>query len=369
MLRRHGVLAATLLGVVVAACSTSAGPTGAPGPAGGGHVTVSSRAEPLPVGFQAQFFAGGTDRSGRAVTTVTWQSVDTTVARVDTSGVVTGIRAGTTLIRAVAPDGAFGETSIRVEPSGLNESARIGHDTELGVPTDADPSDDVLIVRRQYTLSYNPARGGPNWVSWDLSATHLGDADRCNCFTADTALTRLGYPAPTTADYVSGGQYDRGHMEPSADQSATDAENAATFILTNVLPQRHDLNAGPWERLEVALRDSVRAGREVYTIAGGIFTGGVGLGTVGGRGRIAIPDSTWKIAVIMPAGRGLADIHAVGDVTVIAVNMPNVTGIQSVPWPTYLTTVASIERSTGYDFLSALPAPIQCRVEGRTCPP
>jgi endonuclease G len=206
-------------------------------------------------------------------------------------------------------------------------------------------------------------------VSWDLSATHLGASDRCNCFTADTALTRQGVKAYTTLDFISGGQYDRGHMEPSADQSTTDTENATTFFLSNVLPQRHDLNAGPWEKLEIALRDSVRAGREAYVIAGGIFTGGTGLGTLNGAGNIFIPDSTWKIVVLMPAGEGLSDITSASDVDVIAVNMPNVTGIILNDWPQYVTTVDKIQQSTGYDFLSSLPESIQCQVEGRSCTP
>jgi PKD repeat protein len=173
----------------------------------------------------------------------------------------------------------------------------------------------------------------------------------------------------STADYVAGGQWDRGHMEPSADQTTTDTENGATFFLTNILPQRHDLNAGPWEKLEIALRDSAKAGREVYQIAGGVFTNGVGLGTLNNAGKIAIPDSTWKIAIIMPGGSGLSNITSPQSVTVIAVNMPNVTGIASNGWEMYRTTVDRIQKSTGYDFLSAIPEQVQCRIEVRNCAP
>ena len=30
--------------------------------------------------------------------------------------------------------------------------ARVGHNTELGTPTDKDPSDDIIISRRHYTF-------------------------------------------------------------------------------------------------------------------------------------------------------------------------------------------------------------------------
>src|SRR6476661_513549 len=172
----------------------------------------------------------------------------------------------------------------------------------------------------------------------------------------------------TTLDYTNGG-YDRGHMEPSADQTTTDGENATTFFLTNFLPQQHNLNAGPWENLENDLRDSVKAGREAYIIAGGIFTGGVGLGSIKNEGKIQIPDSTWKIVVLMPANTGLANVTSATDMDVFVVNMPNVSGPLSSKWDDYKTTVQKIQQSTGYDFLSALPEAIQCKVEVRNCAP
>jgi endonuclease G len=241
---------------------------------------------------------------------------------------------------------------------------------EFGVPTDNDASNDVIIARKQYTISYNPQRGGPNWVSWDLSASHLGSRNRCDCYSADTALVRLGYADQmyTTLDYIGSG-YDRGHMEPSADQTTTDGENATTFFLTNFLPQQHGLNAGPWEDLENALRDSVRAGREAYIVAGGIYTNGVGLGSLKGEGKILIPDSTWKIVVMMPANTGLANVTSATDMNVFVVNMPNVATPPSPRWEDYQSTVQKIQQSTGYDFLSALPETIQCRVERRNCAP
>jgi len=337
------------------------------------NVTVSSRTVPLPVGFQTQLFPGGTDLSGNPVSdeAITWSSSDTNVLTVDSRGVITAAGVGSAKIRVTAPDGSFGETTVQTESQFFNSSARAGHNVELGLPTDANPGDDIIIERKQYTISFNARRGGPNWVSWDLSASHIGSSDRCNCFSADTALARLGAGASmfTTADYIAGGQWDRGHMEPSADQTSTDTENGTTFFLSNILPQRHDLNAGPWEKLEIALRDSAKAGREVYQIAGGVFTNGVGLGTLNDAGKIAIPDSTWKIAVIMPANTGLSQVTSPQAVTVIAVNMPNVTGISGNGWEMYQTTVARIQQSTGYDFLGRIPEQIQCRIEVRDCPP
>ncbi len=328
---------------------------------------------PLVIGYETGVFASGTDALGNSVNSgnVTWSTSDPSILQVtDSRGIVRAVGEGTARVIATAADGSTGTFTLTTEVPLYNSSARVGHNVEFGMPADADPSNDVIIAREQYTISYNPLRGGPNWVSWDLSSTHLGTRNRCNCYSADTALVRLGYGQYmyNTADYTGGG-YDRGHMEPSADQTKTDGENARTFFMTNFLPQKHGLNAGPWEDLENELRDSVNAGREAYVIAGGIFTNGVGLGTINNAGKIAIPDSTWKIVVLVPAGTGLANVASVSDVDVIAVNMPNVDAPGSNDWRNFRTTVAKIQKSTGYDFLAALPDAIECKVEGDDCAP
>src|ERR1043165_2661986 len=49
----------------------------------------------------------------------------------------------------------------------------------LGNPSDAtvDPGnpDNFLMIKDQYCLSYNNTNGGPNWVSWHLTASDIGD--------------------------------------------------------------------------------------------------------------------------------------------------------------------------------------------------
>ena len=345
-------------------------------PAPNGNVSITSGKTQLALGMQTQFFFGGTDLSGQKVTSVTWSSSDPSIITVDAKGIVTGKAVGSAQLVATAPDGATGSVAISIYlADGATSPIRLGHNTEFGEPRDANPSDDFLIRRAQYTVSYNPNRGGANWVSWNLDASHVGNVGRCSgtCYSADTVLSKAGLPAYTTADWVSNSTWDRGHMAPSADWTSSEADNNTTFFLSNFLPQAPDLNQGPWEVLEEALRDSVSAAngsREAYIIAGGIFTNGVGQGTLLNLGKIAIPDSTWKIAVITPAGTGInADGTLPQNTTVLAVNMPNVQGIRGNDWHQYVTTVAKIQQSTGYDFLALLAERTECRVEVRNCPP
>jgi DNA/RNA endonuclease G (NUC1) len=213
-------------------------------------------------------------------------------------------------------------------------------------------------------------RGTPNWVAYDLDASAFGPEDRCNCFTFDPDLP-AAFPRYTTADYTGSGAFagfgiDRGHLTRSFDRTTGTLDNAFTFYFSNVVPQAADLNQGPWAVLENDLGDLARfQNKEVYIIAGVAGNNG----TLKNEGKIVIPASTWKVAVIMPRDHGLADIVDYRDLEVIAVNMPNEPGVRNVPWQTYQTTVDAIEALTGYDLLQLLPDKVEAIVEAGIKPP
>jgi endonuclease G len=261
-----------------------------------------------------------------------------------------------TLPRGEAPAAAAEAAPVRaVEPVYRNH-------LEFGTPRDGTPADDHLMEKPQYALSYNPRRNAANWVAWNLNRTHFGDAPRSPAFTSDPALPSR-FARVVSSDYTGSG-YTRGHMVRSEERTATPEDNASTFLLTNILPQTQDLNAGPWLGLERHLQEQAqKGGREIYVLAGGIFPEQPE--TLNGRGRVAIPTHTWKIAVLLPSGQGLADVKSARDLEVIAASMPNVTGIATRSWRDYLTTVDALEEATGYDFLERLPDTLETEVERR----
>lgn len=251
----------------------------------------------------------------------------------------------------LAPDGP----SYYTYPSAIYRSH-----VELGTPTDASSSDDLILSKRQYSVSYNCAKGRPNWVSWDLNKTHFGDAARSSTFTSDASLPAGCYRV-VTGDYTNSG-YDRGHQVRSEERTWDVTDNKSTFQMTNIVPQYHDLNAGPWLAFEYYLQDLAQnQNKEIYVISGPSGN----RGTLNGAGKVQIPTYTWKIAVVMPYGLGLANITSNSSIQVIAVDMPNVTGIISRPWTDYKTTVDKLEGFTGYNFLAKLPDSIENYWEAR----
>jgi DNA/RNA endonuclease G (NUC1) len=343
---------------------------GTPGtaPSGGGGgtpagpvatVSVSPGNATLQAGQNRQYTATGRDGSGQASpTTFTWASTDTLVARVSASGMVTTVADGTASIRATSANGIMGATTLTVFTPASGAVYR--NHAAFGTPVDGDASDDILLSKQTFSLSYNSARGGPNWVSWNLNASHFGAADRCDCFSADATLP-AGASMIVTSDYTGSG-YSRGHMVMSEQRTQSDAENASTFLMTNILPQLQDMNGGPWLKFEIYTNDLARIdGREVYNVAGGLY--GASPSTLKGEGKVAIPTHTWKIIVVMNGGEGLADVASASSIQVIAVSMPNAPGIQANDWPMYRTSVDALEAATGYDFLAALPDDIEAVVE------
>src|ERR1700712_1045604 len=49
-------------------------------------------------------------------------------------------------------------------------------------------ADNYLIDRKYYIESYNKDKGEPNWVSWHLCSSDLGQTDRLNNFRPDETL-------------------------------------------------------------------------------------------------------------------------------------------------------------------------------------
>lgn len=236
----------------------------------------------------------------------------------------------------------------------------------MGNPSSAGTSslNNYLLVKPQYALSSNCSRGIPNWVSWQLNSSWLGSAPRQDDFRADTTLPSGCYRV-TSSDYTGSG-FDRGHMTPSADRTNTIANNSATFLMTNILPQAPDNNQGPWARLEDYSRSLVSQGKELYIISGGYGTGGSGSNGYANTissGRVTVPTRTWKVIVVLDGPGNASSVTT--STRVITVNMPNNQGIRNDDWRTYRVSVDSIESATGYNLLSNVSSSVQYTIEQR----
>lgn len=254
-----------------------------------------------------------------------------------------------------------------IPPGGHSSSLSRVDNLALGNPSGASLSDpnNYLMTRPQYVLSYNRSRGIANWVSWRLSQSWKGDSKRTNDFRPDPLLP-TGWYAVRPSDYTNTG-FDRGHLCPSDDRDATPEDNAATFLLTNIVPQAPRHNREVWKYLEEYERQLMSSGNEVYIIAGTSGTGGTGqtgYATSLANGKLTVPATLWKLIIVVPAGAN-DTFQITANTRIIAVNIPNNQSAADKPWPAYLTSVDALEALTGYDFLSNVPVEIQRIIEMR----
>jgi endonuclease G len=250
-----------------------------------------------------------------------------------------------------------------VRPADTNDNLALGNPS--GAVTSTSSPTNYLLIKPQYTVGYNRDAGKPLWVSWHLDQTDLGSTPRQDDFRADASLPSGWYQVKPT-DYTGSG-FDRGHNCPSADRTATVADNSATFLMSNMMPQAPNNNQQTWGDLEDYCRTLARAGNELYVVCGSYGRGGTGsMGyqtTIAG-GKIMVPSNCWKVVVILPTGSN--DISRITSSTrVIAVNTPNDNSLNAA-WGGYRTSVDAIEAAAGLDLLSTLPTSVQNALEAKT---
>lgn len=249
-----------------------------------------------------------------------------------------------------------GDSNRSSEQPATRPVAEINH-LLLGNPSNAgsDDSNNYLLLKGSFAISYNNSRGTANWISWKTSRGDLGDSIERPDFRPDPSLPK-NFVRINATDY-SGSGYQRGHLVPSSDRFGDPAANLETFMMTNIVPQTGDLNQIVWEKFESYVRYNAWRNSDVYQIAG-VYGDQGRL-----RNRVTVPSNCWKIVLIMPAGTGIGDINE--DTRIIAVDMPNTKGIAKHRWQQYQTSVRSIEQKTDYNFLDRLPEVLQEILENR----
>jgi endonuclease G len=230
----------------------------------------------------------------------------------------------------------------------------------LGNPSGATSSfansDNYLMVKPYYVLSYNNAEGIPNWVSWEVTIDDLGNAPRKQVFDPDTTLPS-GFNVVTSHEYVGSG-FQRGHMCPHSDRAANLEMSYSTFVMTNIIPQPPNVNEKAWAQLESYCRRLVRRHQHLYIMSGPIGRGGRGSNgfrELLGRDNVVVPAECWKVAVMVPEEGGSDDLAKINAGTrVVAVDMPNDNEVIGEEWAQYRTSPAQIEQKTGLHFFTRL---------------
>ena len=205
---------------------------------------------------------------------------------------------------------------------------------------------DEVIQHTGFTVSYNESWLIPNWVAWQLTKKEVTVQGKRPQRQFEPDPYVLGRSA-THQDYSNSG-YSRGHMAPVADMKWSLLAMNESYYLTNVCPQKAELNTRIWNRLEQKSRTLVQDGGTLYICCGPVVE--KGHETIG-INRVAVPSYFFKV---------LCRFHN-GHWSAIGFLFPNADckgGMFD-----YAISVDEIEALTGIDFFYNLPDDIETDVE------
>lgn len=100
---------------------------------------------------------------------------------------------------------------------------------------DSQFSENYLLEKPQYSLSYNSKLKTPNWVSYQLNKTLLG-TETNSVVTFQNDLRSPFAIQVKDKDIVQDSNYQKGHLSAAADRSRNEQDNKTTFLTSNIIP-------------------------------------------------------------------------------------------------------------------------------------
>jgi endonuclease G len=258
------------------------------------------------------------------------------------------------------------ETVFWLDALALNLPLVYGTSVDPGVALEADalvlagtPLADrrlTFLENDAYLVGYDEQRGNPAWCAYRVFEAKKEAPDRPESFETD----RRTRARVATELYVRSG-FDRGHMAPNHAIAVCygAAAQAQTFLMSNVVPQRHGLNAGVWKSLEQrVLKRYTRQFGDVWVVCGPVYySDNPKRLAAKKRGVVpAIPDAFFLIVVDRE--------EASGALRSLAFLVPHEDSPKNDP-KRYLVSIDAVEQATGLDFFSRLPETAQFALEAR----
>lgn len=128
-----------------------------------------------------------------------------------------------------------------------------------------------------------------------------------------------------------------------------------TYYAVNIMPQNGNFNGGVWLDLENKVRDNMTRNPSdtIFVVTGTYFASGRTITDRAGK-TVAVPSNCWKVLLRGSGGKAVWDCSAdelYGIGFWFANDASNTASLRS-----YATSIADIERKTGFSFFRNLPA-------------
>lgn len=207
-------------------------------------------------------------------------------------------------------------------------------------PTGAS-DDNIVVDHKAILLSSNRKTKFADWVAYKASRENIAGPDRKRNWAKDPKIDSQLTFIPK--DYAGMGKepylFDHGHQAPLA-SFKNHPQWFVVNYLSNITPQKRDLNQGPWRNLEAAERKLALRNAEAYVLTGPYYSKNDRVqGPPITRIAYVIPSGYWKI-IALKKGKAIKTVSFI---------LP-----QSAPFREsyckYRASLSKIEHSTGLKF-------------------
>lgn len=160
--------------------------------------------------------------------------------------------------------------AIVVQPAFASEP-RIWHCFKSACPLDASDANE-LVITPIYALSYNKETKFADWVAYQVTSSSIGtSADFLRHWKSDPQLTdKEALIIRDWSGAYAALEYEKGHQAPLAAFSGTEFWRI-TNLLSNITPQKKQLNERAWKDLEERIRDAAHSLGNLYVITGTLY--------------------------------------------------------------------------------------------------
>lgn len=152
----------------------------------------------------------------------------------------------------------------------LASSSALAEDHCLsGCPVGAAQSN-IEITRPIYKMSFDIQTKFADWVAYKVTRSTIGKTQKRNWKTDPEIPNEFELEPDDYKGAYATLKTDRGHQVPLASFTSTPYWKMTNY-LSNITPQKSNLNQGSWVRLENAVRELVRNTGDVFVITGPIY--------------------------------------------------------------------------------------------------
>lgn len=188
------------------------------------------------------------------------------------------------------------------------------------------------------------------WVAYPLNNSLKGSGTgRTEAWGFDKLLPADIQPDLRNGSY--GGGWTRGHQIPSADKQRNYAENASTYVSTNMTPQAYDFNGGIWANLEGKVRNYASQADTLYVVTGALFDKSTNVSGVSSGFRVKVPTHYFKALLYKGTSAYAKDTDGY---LMAGFLLPHDNGIAKSNCLNYRMSIDELEAQTGIDFFPNL---------------